>query len=187
MSCFHSQLWQKQMLWADQKAVGYLPFWQRIFKGVCSKVCPRQNALFCLVLFPPLQFIYVFLHTVGETLAAASLSERGRGCGQEGVAAVVATDGPAPLRLPQWQRAEKWNSTACKLSPDVNSHRPKWKKHSWFTTCDVSLSCGVAQLITAFEKALSLIDTVPGEEHRKVSVDYIRCLSKVSLNTPHAF
>ncbi|CAG00393.1 unnamed protein product [Tetraodon nigroviridis] len=34
-------------------------------------------------------------------------------------------------------------------------------------------------LITAFEKALSLMDAKPGEEHKKVSVDYIRCLSKL--------
>ncbi|XP_011614358.2 tetratricopeptide repeat protein 37 isoform X1 [Takifugu rubripes] len=34
-------------------------------------------------------------------------------------------------------------------------------------------------LITAFEKALSLMDAVPGEEHKKVSLDYIRCLSKL--------
>lgn len=53
--------------------------------------------------------------------------------------------------------------------------------------CDVSSSCLVAQLITAFEKALSLMNDVPGEEHKKVSVDYIRCLSKVSLKTLHAF
>lgn len=175
------------MLWADQKTVSYLPFWQRIFKGVYSKTCPVQNALYFLVLFPTLQFICVCLHTVGKTLAAASSSERGRGCGQERVIAVMATDGPAPLRLPQWGRAAKWNSTACKLSPDVNSVCPKWKKHSWKAVCDVSSCCLVAQLITAFEKALSLMDDAPGEEHKKVSVDYIRCLSKVSLHTLHTF
>ncbi|XP_070689878.1 tetratricopeptide repeat protein 37 [Pempheris klunzingeri] len=32
-------------------------------------------------------------------------------------------------------------------------------------------------LITAFEKAMVLIDPVPGEEHQKVSADYVRCLS----------
>lgn len=34
-------------------------------------------------------------------------------------------------------------------------------------------------LITAFEKALVLMDPVPGEEHKKVSVDYVKCLSKL--------
>uniref|UniRef100_A0AAX7SR85 Tetratricopeptide repeat domain 37 n=1 Tax=Astatotilapia calliptera TaxID=8154 RepID=A0AAX7SR85_ASTCA len=32
-------------------------------------------------------------------------------------------------------------------------------------------------LITAFEKALVLIDPVPGEDHKKVSADYVKCLS----------
>lgn len=36
------------------------------------------------------------------------------------------------------------------------------------------------QLITAFEKAMVLMDPVPGEEHKKVSADYVKCLSKVS-------
>ncbi|CAN9513348.1 unnamed protein product [Ophioblennius macclurei] len=36
-------------------------------------------------------------------------------------------------------------------------------------------------LITAFEKAMALLDPVPGEDHRKVSTDYIRCLSKLPL------
>ncbi|XP_056138485.1 tetratricopeptide repeat protein 37 isoform X2 [Lampris incognitus] len=35
-------------------------------------------------------------------------------------------------------------------------------------------------LITAFEKAMALTDPVPGEEHRKLSADYIKCLSKLS-------
>ncbi|XP_071783567.2 superkiller complex protein 3 [Centroberyx gerrardi] len=35
-------------------------------------------------------------------------------------------------------------------------------------------------LITAFEKAMVLTDPVPGEEHRKVSADYVTCLSKLS-------
>ncbi|KAM7416515.1 hypothetical protein PAMA_018530 [Pampus argenteus] len=34
-------------------------------------------------------------------------------------------------------------------------------------------------LITAFEKALVLMDPVPGEEHRKASADYVKCLSKL--------
>nr|XP_046243032.1 tetratricopeptide repeat protein 37 isoform X2 [Scatophagus argus] len=34
-------------------------------------------------------------------------------------------------------------------------------------------------LITAFEKAMVLIDPVPGEEHKKISTDYIKCLSKL--------
>uniref|UniRef100_A0A3Q3WEK4 Uncharacterized protein n=1 Tax=Mola mola TaxID=94237 RepID=A0A3Q3WEK4_MOLML len=34
-------------------------------------------------------------------------------------------------------------------------------------------------LITAFEKALALMDPVPGEEHKKFSADYVRCLSKL--------
>ncbi|XP_028270301.1 tetratricopeptide repeat protein 37 [Parambassis ranga] len=34
-------------------------------------------------------------------------------------------------------------------------------------------------LITAFEKALVLMDPVPGEEHKKVSADYVKCLSKL--------
>ncbi|KAM8865842.1 superkiller complex protein 3 isoform 1-T1 [Synchiropus picturatus] len=35
-------------------------------------------------------------------------------------------------------------------------------------------------LLTAFEKAMSLMDPVPGFEHRKLSADYIRSLSKLS-------
>ncbi|XP_029916395.1 tetratricopeptide repeat protein 37 isoform X2 [Myripristis murdjan] len=35
-------------------------------------------------------------------------------------------------------------------------------------------------LITAFEKAMALTDPVPGEEHRKLSADYVKCLSKLS-------
>ncbi|XP_008286814.1 tetratricopeptide repeat protein 37 [Stegastes partitus] len=34
-------------------------------------------------------------------------------------------------------------------------------------------------LITAFEKALALMDPVPGDEHKKVSTDYVKCLSKM--------
>uniref|UniRef100_A0A3Q2QUL0 SKI3 subunit of superkiller complex n=1 Tax=Fundulus heteroclitus TaxID=8078 RepID=A0A3Q2QUL0_FUNHE len=34
-------------------------------------------------------------------------------------------------------------------------------------------------LITAFEKAMVLTEPVPGEEHRKLSADYIKCLSKL--------
>ncbi|XP_044225084.1 tetratricopeptide repeat protein 37 [Thunnus albacares] len=34
-------------------------------------------------------------------------------------------------------------------------------------------------LITAFEKAMVLMDPVPGEEHRKASADYVKCLSKL--------
>lgn len=34
-------------------------------------------------------------------------------------------------------------------------------------------------LITAFEKAMVLVDPVPGEEHQKISTDYIKCLSKL--------
>lgn len=34
-------------------------------------------------------------------------------------------------------------------------------------------------LITAFEKAMVLMDPVPGEEHKKASADYIKCLSKL--------
>uniref|UniRef100_UPI0037E80CDA superkiller complex protein 3 n=1 Tax=Semicossyphus pulcher TaxID=241346 RepID=UPI0037E80CDA len=34
-------------------------------------------------------------------------------------------------------------------------------------------------LITAFEKAMVLMDPVPGEEHKKASVDYVKCLSKL--------
>lgn len=40
------------------------------------------------------------------------------------------------------------------------------------------------QLITAYEKAMVLIETVPGEEHRKLSADYVKALSKVSAS-PH--
>uniref|UniRef100_A0AAQ5XKD2 Tetratricopeptide repeat domain 37 n=1 Tax=Amphiprion ocellaris TaxID=80972 RepID=A0AAQ5XKD2_AMPOC len=36
-------------------------------------------------------------------------------------------------------------------------------------------------IITAFEKAMVLMDPVPGEEHKKVSADYIKCLSKMPL------
>ncbi|XP_067087344.1 superkiller complex protein 3 [Osmerus mordax] len=35
-------------------------------------------------------------------------------------------------------------------------------------------------LIAALEKAMALTDGVPGEEHQKLSADYIRCLSKLS-------
>ncbi|XP_051923327.1 tetratricopeptide repeat protein 37 [Hippocampus zosterae] len=34
-------------------------------------------------------------------------------------------------------------------------------------------------LSTAFEKAMALVEPTPGEEHRKLSVDYIKCLSKL--------
>ncbi|XP_062272695.1 superkiller complex protein 3 isoform X1 [Scomber scombrus] len=34
-------------------------------------------------------------------------------------------------------------------------------------------------LITAFEKAMVLMDPVPGEEHRRTSADYVKCLSKL--------
>ncbi|KAG8012128.1 Tetratricopeptide repeat protein 37, partial [Nibea albiflora] len=34
-------------------------------------------------------------------------------------------------------------------------------------------------LITAFEKAMVLMDPVPGEGHKKVSADYVKCLSKL--------
>ncbi|XP_043965312.1 tetratricopeptide repeat protein 37 [Gambusia affinis] len=34
-------------------------------------------------------------------------------------------------------------------------------------------------LITAFEKAMILTEPVPGEEHKKLSADYIKCLSKL--------
>uniref|UniRef100_A0A7N6FGT2 Tetratricopeptide repeat domain 37 n=1 Tax=Anabas testudineus TaxID=64144 RepID=A0A7N6FGT2_ANATE len=34
-------------------------------------------------------------------------------------------------------------------------------------------------LITAFEKSMVLMDPVPGEEHKNISTDYIKCLSKL--------
>ncbi|XP_068167730.1 superkiller complex protein 3 [Antennarius striatus] len=34
-------------------------------------------------------------------------------------------------------------------------------------------------LLTAFEKAMVLTDPIPGEEHKKASADYIKCLSKL--------
>ncbi|KAF3850705.1 hypothetical protein F7725_012477 [Dissostichus mawsoni] len=34
-------------------------------------------------------------------------------------------------------------------------------------------------IITAFEKAMVLMDPVPGEEHKKMSADYVKCLSKL--------
>ncbi|XP_069034465.1 tetratricopeptide repeat protein 37 [Embiotoca jacksoni] len=34
-------------------------------------------------------------------------------------------------------------------------------------------------LVTAFEKAMVLMDPVPGEEHKKISADYVKCLSKL--------
>ncbi|XP_036955110.1 tetratricopeptide repeat protein 37 isoform X3 [Acanthopagrus latus] len=34
-------------------------------------------------------------------------------------------------------------------------------------------------LITAFEKTMVLMDPIPGEEHKKVSADYVKCLSKL--------
>lgn len=34
-------------------------------------------------------------------------------------------------------------------------------------------------LITAFEKAMVLVDPIPGEEHKQASVDLIKCLSKM--------
>lgn len=34
-------------------------------------------------------------------------------------------------------------------------------------------------LITAFEKAIAVLDPVPGDDHRKVSTDYIKCLCKL--------
>ncbi|XP_061584934.1 tetratricopeptide repeat protein 37 [Cololabis saira] len=34
-------------------------------------------------------------------------------------------------------------------------------------------------VITAFEKAMVLIEPIPGEEHRKLSAEYVKCLSKL--------
>lgn len=34
-------------------------------------------------------------------------------------------------------------------------------------------------LITAFEKSMVLLEPVPGEEHKKMSADYVKCLSKL--------
>ncbi|KAM3611589.1 uncharacterized protein V6R79_020889 [Siganus canaliculatus] len=34
-------------------------------------------------------------------------------------------------------------------------------------------------LITAFERAMVLMDPIPGETHKKVSADYVKCLSKL--------
>ncbi|XP_072289660.1 tetratricopeptide repeat protein 37 [Eucyclogobius newberryi] len=39
-------------------------------------------------------------------------------------------------------------------------------------------------LVTAFEKALVLVDPVPGEEHKQASVDLIKCLSKMPQREP---
>ncbi|XP_075960487.1 tetratricopeptide repeat protein 37 [Anarhichas minor] len=39
-------------------------------------------------------------------------------------------------------------------------------------------------LITAFEKAMVLMDPVPGEQHKKVSADYVKCLSKLPKDEP---
>ncbi|XP_037339604.2 tetratricopeptide repeat protein 37 [Pungitius pungitius] len=39
-------------------------------------------------------------------------------------------------------------------------------------------------LITAFEKAMVLIDPVPGEQHKKASADYVKCLSKLPQEEP---
>uniref|UniRef100_A0A3P9KFX9 Tetratricopeptide repeat domain 37 n=1 Tax=Oryzias latipes TaxID=8090 RepID=A0A3P9KFX9_ORYLA len=36
-------------------------------------------------------------------------------------------------------------------------------------------------LIAAFEKAMALVEPVPGEEHKKISADYLKCLSKLQL------
>uniref|UniRef100_A0A8C3ATB7 SKI3 subunit of superkiller complex n=1 Tax=Cyclopterus lumpus TaxID=8103 RepID=A0A8C3ATB7_CYCLU len=43
--------------------------------------------------------------------------------------------------------------------------------------------CG-HQLITAFEKAMVLMDPVPGEQHKKFSADYVKCLSKLPKDEP---
>uniref|UniRef100_A0AAQ4RWZ0 SKI3 subunit of superkiller complex n=1 Tax=Gasterosteus aculeatus aculeatus TaxID=481459 RepID=A0AAQ4RWZ0_GASAC len=39
-------------------------------------------------------------------------------------------------------------------------------------------------LITAFEKAMVLMDPVPGEQHKKASADYVKCLSKLPQEEP---
>uniref|UniRef100_A0A8C3AV10 SKI3 subunit of superkiller complex n=1 Tax=Cyclopterus lumpus TaxID=8103 RepID=A0A8C3AV10_CYCLU len=39
-------------------------------------------------------------------------------------------------------------------------------------------------LITAFEKAMVLMDPVPGEQHKKFSADYVKCLSKLPKDEP---
>lgn len=43
--------------------------------------------------------------------------------------------------------------------------------------------CCDPQLITAFEKAMILMEPVPGEEHKKLSSDYVNYLSKVSVSS----
>lgn len=67
---------------------------------VCTLKCV-QFKLHRFFLFLLLQFTYVCLRAVGKTFAAASSSERGRGCGQERATAVMARDGPGALRVPQ--------------------------------------------------------------------------------------
>ncbi|XP_061842584.1 tetratricopeptide repeat protein 37 [Nerophis lumbriciformis] len=58
-----------------------------------------------------------------------------------------------------------WQQLTCLLSDCLidNEHDTEIQKH----------------LITAFEKAMLLVHPRPGEEHRKLSSDYIKCLSKL--------
>uniref|UniRef100_A0A8C7CBI1 SKI3 subunit of superkiller complex n=1 Tax=Oncorhynchus kisutch TaxID=8019 RepID=A0A8C7CBI1_ONCKI len=57
-----------------------------------------------------------------------------------------------------------WQQMTCLLSDSMEDHDNETQQH----------------LIAAFEKAMVLSDNVPGEDHRKLSADYLKCLSQVS-------
>ncbi|XP_054630521.1 tetratricopeptide repeat protein 37 isoform X1 [Dunckerocampus dactyliophorus] len=58
-----------------------------------------------------------------------------------------------------------WKQMTCLLSDCVNDNEQDTESQK--------------HLITAFEKAMLLVDPTPGEEHRNLSFDYIKCLSKL--------
>lgn len=60
--------------------------------------------MLCVLFFLHLN-AFACSHVVGKDLAATPSAEGGRGCGQEGVTAAMATDDPTPLRLPRGGRA----------------------------------------------------------------------------------
>uniref|UniRef100_A0A3Q1HHR7 Uncharacterized protein n=1 Tax=Anabas testudineus TaxID=64144 RepID=A0A3Q1HHR7_ANATE len=68
-----------------------------------------------------------------------------------------------------------WRQMTQHLSDYVNEEEQdnETQQHCMYH-CAIS-----ALLITAFEKSMVLMDPVPGEEHKNISTDYIKCLSKL--------
>uniref|UniRef100_A0A674DBP4 SKI3 subunit of superkiller complex n=1 Tax=Salmo trutta TaxID=8032 RepID=A0A674DBP4_SALTR len=74
------------------------------------------------------------------------------------------------IQLKEGEGADKaellqlWQQMTCLLSDSMEEHDNETQQH----------------LIAAFEKAMVLSDNVPGEDHRKLSADYLKCLSQLS-------